>query len=64
VLRPGSWELYREVKGQDSKVEFLLEGAGSISLSEIPVTVVYSRKLGYLVSRPPLLDLAMTNISH
>jgi hypothetical protein len=40
------------------------EGAGPTSLSEIPVAVAYSRKLGYLVSQPPLLDLAMTNISH
>ena len=64
VLRPGSWELYREVKGQDSKVEFVLEGAGSTSLPEIPVAVVYRRKLSILTSQPPLLDLAMTNISH
>lgn len=61
VLKPGSWALYREVeKGKP----LIFEGGGPTSLSEIPVAVAYSRKCGILLSRPPLLDLAMTNISH
>ena len=63
VLKPGSWELYREIKdGKETKIFF--EDGGETSLKEIPVAIIYSRKHGILKSQPPLLDLAMTNISH
>ena len=32
--------------------------------TEIPFSVFYSRRTGYLQSRPPLLDVAYTNIAH
>ena len=65
VLRPGEWYLYREVKGEDNAgTAYLLEAEGQTSLPEIPVTVIYSRKTGFLTSRPPLLDLALLNICH
>jgi uncharacterized protein DUF4055 len=67
VLRPGSWELYREIKGQNNEIEAVLDPdnpGGPTSLSEIPVAIVYGRKEGILKSRPPLLDLALINIAH
>lgn len=62
VLRPGSWELYREVDEQKSDPIF--EAGGPTSLTEIPVAIVYGRKGGMMMSRPPLLDLSLTNIAH
>lgn len=68
VLRPGEWELWREVKPatavSGATGEFILEDAGFTSLDEIPLAVIYSRKTGYLTSRPPLLDLALLNVCH
>lgn len=72
VLRPGQWELYRKVKDLKSGEDVLVidtlpngqPAKGTTSLNEIPVSVVYARKTGPLTSRPPLLDLALTNIAH
>lgn len=65
VLRPGSWELYREVENKAKReVEYILEDSGQTSLSYIPISIVYSRKTGFLTSKPPMLDLAITNIAH
>ena len=61
VLRPGMWEIYRD---SDDGKEIVFESGGPISLPEIPVAVVYSRKCGTLTSMPPLRDLATTNVSH
>lgn len=64
VLRPGSWELYREVKAGYGSKEYQLEASGVTSLPYIPISPVYSRKTGFLTSRPPLLDLALINLAH
>jgi uncharacterized protein DUF4055 len=63
VLKPGFWELYRETK-TETGTDYVLEAAGESSLSEIPVAVIYGRKTGYFISKPPLLDLALINIGH
>ncbi len=63
VLRPGRWELHKEVKTENG-TDYVLDGQGETSLAEIPVAVVYGRKTGWLSSRPPLLDLALINLAH
>lgn len=63
VLRPGSWQLYRETDISGKK-EYLLEAEGPTSLPEIPVAVTYTRRTGMLTSKPPLLDLALLNVTH
>jgi len=67
VLRPGSWELYKEVKGENLQLSIIPDPdnpGGSTSLDEIPVAIVYSRRSGILESQPPLIDLAYTNLAH
>jgi uncharacterized protein DUF4055 len=65
VLRPGFWELYRKTETEtETGTDYILEAAGESSLSEIPVAVIYGRKTGHLVSKPPLLDLALINLGH
>ncbi len=63
VLRPGSWQLYRETESGGKK-EYLLEAEGPTSLPYIPATVIYARRTGFLTSKPPLLDLALVNLTH
>lgn len=63
VLRPGYWEIWREVKdGAETKT--ILESQGLTSLAEIPVTVVYGQKTGFLESRPLLIELAHIVVQH
>lgn len=71
VLRPGSWELYREVKGRDQQVQVIPETdadgrpmRGTTPLAEIPIAVASTGRTGALSTRPKLLDVAMINLLH
>lgn len=66
VFYPGFWQLYKEVKGENLQTQIILDPdtPGGEAPQEIPVAVVYSRKTGILTSQPPMLDLALTNITH
>jgi hypothetical protein len=63
VLNPGRFRIYQEVE-QNGKKDYVLTDEGLTSLSEIPVAVVYGHKTGFLTSAPPLLDLALLNLTH
>jgi hypothetical protein len=58
VLTPGEYKLHQR---QDSG-EFELVDEGTTSLSEIPFSVAYSGRVGYMESRPPLEDIAELNL--
>jgi hypothetical protein len=58
VLTPGAYELHQK---QDNS-EFKIVEEGNTSLSEIPFSVAYSNRVGYLESRPPLEDIAELNL--
>jgi hypothetical protein len=67
-VRPASyglvqWELWKKIQ-VNGKDDVILENAGTTSLTRIPVSVVYGRKIRFLESEPPLLDLAYLNIDH
>lgn len=67
VLRPGSWTLFKETRKGNGMMEILPDAdnpEGTTSLNEIPLAVIYGKKLGFLHSRPPLIDLAHLNIGH
>lgn len=64
VLRPGSWQLYREFKDPVGRTEYILEAEGTTSLPLVPIAPIYARRTGYLTSKPFLLDLALLNITH
>lgn len=64
VLRPGSWELYKEVDDGKGKLAIIPDGNGETSLSYIPVRAVYGgRQAGFLESFPPLEPLAQIECS-
>lgn len=58
LLTPGGYQLHQ--KGDDG--EFRIIDEGTTSLSEIPFSVAYSNRVGYLESRPPLEDIAELNL--
>ena len=62
VMEPGSFEVWKESEyGSNS---YSLDRSGTVSVSEIPLAVVYSERQQVLVSEPPLEELAHLNVSH
>jgi hypothetical protein len=59
VLRPGSFELFRQNE-QTGNFEQVAEG--TTSLDYIPFATAYSNRVGLLESRPPLEDIAELNL--
>jgi len=58
VLTPGAYQLHQK---QD-KGTFQIVEEGNTSIAEIPFSVAYSNRVGYLESRPPLEDIAELNL--
>ena len=59
VLRPGSYELYRQ---GENNGDFEKVAEGQTSLDYIPFAVAYSNRVGLLESRPPMEDIAELNL--
>ncbi|MEN9832805.1 MAG: Cyanophage, partial [Pseudomonadota bacterium] len=58
VLTPGEYQIHQ--KGD--KGEFKLVDEGRTSISEIPFSIAYASRLGFMESRPPLEDIAELNL--
>jgi hypothetical protein len=58
VLTPGEYQIHQK---QDTG-EFTLTDEGRTSLSEIPFSIAYSNRIGFMESRPPLEDIAELNL--
>jgi hypothetical protein len=58
VLNPGEYQLHQK----DNEGEFRIVDEGRTSLSEIPFSVAYANRFGYMESRPPLEDIAELNL--
>jgi hypothetical protein len=62
VLRRGSWETWRQVPNKPE--EWLPHESGTNTLAKIPFVPAYGLRLGHMMARPPLLELAYANIEH
>lgn len=60
VLEPKKWTTYRK----NEKDEWVMHAEGVVTLGAVPLTTVYCDRQGYMMARPPLLDLADLNIEH
>lgn len=58
VLTPGQFQLHQKKDTGD----FELVDEGATSISEIPFSVAYANRLGFMESRPPLEDIAELNL--
>ena len=58
LLTPGAFQVWRQ---SDSK-DYELVDEGATSLEEIPFSVAYTGRVGYLESRPPMSDIADLNL--
>lgn len=65
VLEPGTYRIYKSAIDESiSNGKWELKAAGRTSLDRIPVVTVYSNRLGTLMSKPPLLEVANLNIAY
>jgi len=69
VLTPGRFAIYRQAEqptgtADTSGAEWVLYREGTTSLDFIPLVTIYTHRLAYLVSDPPLLDFARENLRH
>lgn len=60
VLTPGAWEIHR----QNEKKEWFVYDSGTTSLSIIPFVPVYGQRTGFMLGRPPLIEVANLNVAH
>jgi hypothetical protein len=60
VLEPGKFELWEKPQGGPD--DWTLIEEGTYDLDEIPVSTVYGRREGVMVSSPPLLEVANLNL--
>ena len=58
VLTPGEYRIHR--KNDDG--EYTVVDEGRTSLSEIPFSIAYAQRHGFMESRPPLEDIAELNL--
>lgn len=58
VLTPGQYQIHQR---QDNG-EYKVTDEGATSLTEIPFSVAYSNRVGFMESRPPLEDIAELNL--
>jgi hypothetical protein len=58
VLTPGEYQIHQK----DDKGDFRLVDEGRTSLSDIPFSIAYANRIGFMESRPPLEDIAELNL--
>lgn len=61
VMEPGSWRTYRK---PENGGQWVMHDEGVTSLSYIPWVTFYTGRTGFLMARPPLLELAHLNVKH
>lgn len=64
VLRPGSFEVYREQRAASGKTEWVLIEEGRTALDFIPLVTIYTNRTGFMTAEPLLQDLADLNVAH
>lgn len=60
VLRPQSWEIWTK----NDKGEWFIERTGVNTLGRVPVVAVYSKRTGFYMGEPGLLEVAFLNVAH
>ena len=65
VLSTNSWQVWRRPEGSDAgQSEWKLHESGAFTLGEVPMVTAYGKRLGFMVSKPPMMELAYQNVKH
>lgn len=65
VLTPGAWATYRKTAtiGQSAQ-DWALHEQGLTTIDFIPFVPVYGQRIGFMMGKPPLLEVAHLNVAH
>ncbi len=64
ILEPGVFQVWEKRKTKSKKDEWVIIETGETGINFIPIITYYSQRNGFLLSKPPLEDLAFLNIRH
>jgi hypothetical protein len=64
VLTPGAWEIWRKNENSAGKEEWALFKDGVTTLEYVPFVPVYGKRTGFMIGKPPMLELAHLNTKH
>lgn len=72
VLKPGAWEIWRKASESESSVgsqnpdkeDWVQFDEGKTDMPYIPLVAVYTGRTGFMLAKPPLIDLAWENVHH
>lgn len=64
VLEPGFFQVWEKRKTKKKKEEWVVVESGETGINFIPIITFYSNRNGFMMSKPPLEDLAHMNIRH
>lgn len=65
VLEPGLVQLWEPVKKSNAqKEEWVLADEWATGLNYVPLVTFYADRQGFMMGKPPLLDLAHLNVAH
>lgn len=64
VLEPGFFQVFEKRKVRNRKPEWVVVESGMTGIDFIPIITYYSNRDSFLLSKPPLEDLAHLNIRH
>jgi hypothetical protein len=65
VLYPGRWQVWRKKKVDSTgKEDWLLHDDGITTLNYIPFVPIYGKRTGFMMGKPPMIELAHMNVKH
>jgi len=64
VLMPGFFQVWQLVKQKGKKEKWMVIEEGETGINFIPIITYYSQRDGFMLSKPPLEDLAFLNVRH
>ncbi len=62
VLEPGKWATYR--RDPNHKDVWLPHKDGATTIDVVPFVPVYGERVGFMLGRPPLIEVAQLNVAH
>lgn len=64
IIEPGFYEVYELKKVKGKKPQWISIEQGFTGVDFVPIVTYYANREGFLISKPPLEDLAYMNIRH
>jgi len=64
IIEPGFFQVWERVKPKGKKEQWMMIEFGETGIDFVPIVTFYSNRVDFMVSKPPLEDLAHLNIRH